>query len=258
MHAALRYHVHPELDDPVLVVAFAGWNDASEAATSAVQFINDSLIAVPLAEIDPEDFYDFTVARPHVTLEEGGHRRVVWPSTEFRYGHLGPVELVTALGTEPHMRWRQFCDCVASLASGIGAARVILLGSYLADVVYSRPVDVSGFASDPAALEALDVGPSGYEGPTGIVGVLAERLQEDGREMLSLWACLPHYLNTSPNPRGTLALIDRVGRYLGVRFEDGELRAQAEGFEKRVSEIVAEDPELSEYVKQLKRRDFEQ
>ena len=258
MHGALRYHVHPELDDPVLVLAFAGWNDASEAATGAVQFLNDTLKTVPLAELDPEDFYDFTVARPHVLVEDGGQRRIVWPSTEFRYGHLEPIELVTALGTEPHMRWRQFCDCVASLASSIGATRVVLLGAFLADVVYSRPVDVSGFASDASVLEGLGVAPSAYEGATGIIGVLAERLQEEGREMLSLWACLPHYLNASPNPRGTLALIDLVGRYLGVHFDDADLRNQCDEFEERVNEIVAADPELSEYVKQLKRRDFGQ
>lgn len=242
----------------MLVLAFAGWNDASEAATGAVQFVNDSLRAVPLAELDPEDFYDFTVTRPHITLEDGGQRRIVWPSTEFRYGHLDPIEFVTGLGTEPHMCWRKFSDCVASLASAIGATRVVLLGAHLADVVYSRPVDVSGFASDPAVLDELGVTPSVYEGPTGIIGVLSERLQEEGQEVLSLWAGLPHYLNTSPNPRGTLALIDRLGRYLGVRFDDAELRSQAVDFEKRVSEIVAADPELSDYVKQLKRRDFGQ
>jgi proteasome assembly chaperone (PAC2) family protein len=254
----LRYHVHPELDDPVLVLAFAGWNDASEAATGCVQFINDSLRAVPLAELDPEEFYDFTVARPHVTLDDSGDRRIVWPSTEFRYGHLDPIEFVTGLGTEPHMRWHQFCDCVSSLAAGIGASRVVLLGAYLADVVYSRPVEVSGFARDSDVLEQLDVAPSAYEGPTGIVGVLSERLQEEGRDVLSLWACLPHYLNASPNPRGTLALLDRLGGYLGIRFDDAELRSQSEEFENRVNEIVAGDPELSDYVKQLKRRDFGQ
>ena len=242
----------------MLVLAFAGWNDASEAATGAVQFVNDSLRAVPLAELDPEDFYDFTVTRPHITLEDGGQRRIVWPSTEFRYGHLDPIEFVTGLGTEPHMCWRKFSDCVASLASAIGATRVVLLGAHLADVVYSRPVDVSGFASDPAVLDELGVTPSVYEGPTGIIGVLSERLQEEGQEVLSLWAGLPHYLNTSPNPRGTLALIDRLGRYLGVRFDDDELRSEAVDFEKRVSEIVAAAPELSDYVKQLKRRDFGQ
>ena len=117
MQEALRFQVHPELDDPVLVLAFAGWNDASEAATGTVQFLNEAMLSAPLAEIDPEDFYDFTVARPHLSLEEGQGRRLVWPSTEFRYGQRDPVDFVTALGTEPHMRWSRFCDCVSLLAA---------------------------------------------------------------------------------------------------------------------------------------------
>jgi len=255
---SLRFQVHPDLDDPVLVLAFAGWNDASEAATGTVQFLNDTMLAAPLAEIDPEDFYDFTIARPHLSLEEGRGRRLVWPSTEFRYGQQEPVEFVTALGTEPHMRWSHFCDCVMRLADAIGAGRVVLLGSYLSDVVYSRPVDVSGFATDPAILDQLDVARSVYEGPTGIIGVLSECLQSEGRELLSMWAGLPHYLNTSPNPRGTLALLEKLSRYTGARFDDSELRVQAEDFEKQVNELVAADPELADYVKQLKRRDFGQ
>ena len=258
VQGALHYHVHPALDDPALIVAFAGWNDAIEAATGAVRFVNESLRAVPLAEIDPDDFYDFTVARPHVLLEQGAGRSIVWPSTEFRYGQLEATDVVTALGTEPHMHWRQFCDCVVELAEGIGAHRVILLGAHLADVVYSRPVDISGFASDPAVLEDLGVAPSSYEGATGIIGVLSDQLQRGGREVLSLWAGLPHYLNSTPSPRGTLALVDRVSRYLGVAFDDADLRVEAERFEKRANEVVAADPELSEYVKQLKRRDFGQ
>jgi len=255
---ALRFQVHPELDDPLLVLAFAGWNDASEAATGTVQFLNEEMLTAPLAEIDPEDFYDFTVARPHLSLEEGQGRRLVWPSTEFRYGQRDPVDFVTALGTEPHMRWSRFCDCVMLLADSIDAQRVVLLGSYLSDVVYSRPVDVSGFATDPAILDQLEVVRSVYEGPTGIIGVLSERLQNEGRELLSMWAGLPHYLNTSPNPRGTLALVEKLGRYVGVSFDDADLRVQAEEFEKQVNELVAADPELADYVKQLKRRDFGQ
>ena len=258
MTGALRFQVHPALDDPVLVLAFGGWSDASEAATSALGFLNDAMQSVALAELDPEDFYDFTVARPHVEQEEDGERRIVWPSTEFRFGHLAGVELVTGLGSEPHLRWRTFCDTVATLAEGVHAHRVVMLGAFLSDVVYSRPVEVTGFATDPAELERLGVGHSSYEGPTGILGVLGDRLARDGRDVLSLWACLPHYLNTTPNPRGALALVDKVSAYLGIRVDDAELRTEAEDFEKRVSEIVAADPELSEYVRQLKKRDFAQ
>jgi len=240
----------------VLLLAFSGWNDAGEAASIAAGFVNEALKAVPLADIDPEEFYDFTVCRPHVAFDEGETRRLVWPTTEFRYATQAHVELVIGIGTEPHLRWRHFADCVALLAEAVGAQRVVLLGAYLADVVYSRPVVVSGFASDPSRLETLGVERSSYEGPTGIIGVLAERLASEGREVLSLWACLPHYLNASPNPRGALALVEKCAAYLDLKLDDASLRGQVAEFEERISELVANDPELSEYVRQLKKRDF--
>ena len=242
----------------MLVLSFSGWNDAGEAASTALNFINDALRAVPLADIDPEEFYDFTVCRPHVALEDGFTRRVEWPSTEFRYGSHAHVDIVTGLGTEPHLRWRHFGDCVANLAEGVGAQRVVLLGAYLADVLYSRPVAVSGFATDPAELERLDVERSGYEGPTGIIGVIADRLQSEGRDVLSMWACLPHYLSASPNPRGAQALVDKLGTALGITFDTTSLRAEVTEFEAKISELVAGDPDLSEYVRQLKKREFAQ
>ena len=258
MQDALRFQVHPELDDPVLVLAFGGWNDASEAATGAVQFLNDDMGAAPLAEIDPEDFYDFTVARPHLSLEEGQGRRLVWPGTEFRYGQRDPVDFVTAMGTEPHMRWRGYCDCIAGLCAEFGLDQVVLLGAYLADVVYSRPVQVTGFATDSEALSRLGVTPSGYEGPTGIVGVLAERLEREGASVASLWAGLPHYIQAAPNSRGALALIQKLTAHLDIKVDDEPLRQSAAEFEQRVAQLVNDDTELAAYVRQLKRRGFAQ
>jgi len=255
----LRVHVEPVLRDPALIVAFEGWNDAGQAATSALRFIADAVRAVPLAEIDPEDFYDFTVRRPNVAIDRRRRRVIVWPANEFRFGSIDETrEVVTLCGVEPHLRWRSFVDCVVDLALALGIKRVVMLGAYLADVVYSRPVDVTGFASDPECLRQLGVEPSGYEGPTGILGVLAERLEGHDVEVLSLWAGLPHYINAAPNPRGALALLQLVSRYLDLPVDDEALRSGAAEFEQRISDLVASDPELSEYVRQLKRREFAQ
>jgi predicted ATP-grasp superfamily ATP-dependent carboligase len=131
-----------------------------------------------------------------------------------------------------------------------------MLGSYLADVVYSQPVQVTGFASRPETLEALGVSVSSYQGPTGIVGVLADRLEREGLDVISLWAALPHYINVRPNPRGALALVRKLVRCLDLKFDDQALSASALEFEERISRLVAGDPELRDYVKQLKRREF--
>ena len=256
---ALRLFVHPTLLDAPLLLAFQGWNDAGESATTALRYVERHAGAVPLAEIDCEEFFDFTVERPLVGFGEGRARRIEWPHTLFRYGSMDPDrEIVLGFGPEPHLRWRRYCDQVLELIGRLAVRRVVLLGAYLADVLYSRPVVVTGFASDAQLLEASTVGASRYEGPTGIVGVLGDRLRADGIEFASLWAAIPHYIAASPNPRGALALLERVGALIGLRLDLEPLRAEAARFEEKVSALVAADPDLGEYVRQLKRRDFAQ
>ena len=252
-------HVQPILGEPVLMMAFEGWNDACESASSAIRFVDAHLRGVPLAEIDPDDYYDFTVRRPQVQYTQGHSGSIEWPRNDFRYGVTEEgVELITGLSIEPHMRWRSYCESVVELAVDMGVQRCLLLGAYLADVVYSQPVAVSGFASDATLLERFDVDPTTYEGPTGIVGVLANALREEGVEVLSLWAGLPHYISATPNPRGALALLRKVSQYLDVPFDLEKLKAEALRFEEEISKVVSSDEELSDYVKELKRREFAQ
>ena len=258
--------VEPALKGSTAIFAFEGWDDAGESATTALDFVNDTLKAVPLAELDSEIFYDFPVTRPEVALDPDGRREIRWPSNLFRYGTLtGSVtdrannnELVTCIGAEPHLRWRCFCDCVSDVVKAVGVERVVLLGSYLADIVYSQPVLVTGVASDSTILERIGVKQSDYQGPTGILGVLADRFDSDGIDVVSMWAGLPHYINACPNPRGALALVQALGDCLGLHFDLDPLDHAAAEFEERISKLVSRDPELRDYVKQLKRRDFAQ
>jgi len=256
---ALRLFVRPTLREAPLLLAFEGWNDAGEAASMALRYVADHLGSAPLAEIDCEEFFDFTVARPQVAIGEDGARRIDWPHTVFRYGSMDPRrELLLGWGPEPHLRWRRYGEQLLSLLARLGVSRVVLLGAYLADVVYSRPVVVTGSATDDARLEEHAIGASRYEGPTGIVGVLGEELRRAGIEFVSLWAGLPHYIGEAPNPRGALALLERLGPMIGLRVDLEPLRAEAARFEEDVSAMVASDPELGEYVRQLKRRGFVQ
>lgn len=255
----LTFHVEPTLENASLVAAFEGWNDAGEAATSAAQYLDSAIGSVPLAEIDGEEFLDLTVRRPLVHFGEDGRREFEWPATRFRYGsHDTSREIVVVEGIEPHLQWRRYCDLFAEVVGRLSIRRVVLLGAYVADVVYSLPVGVTGFASDDSLLEEIGVTPSAYEGPTGIVGVLAERLRRDGVQVLSLWAGLPHYISATPNPRGALALIQKLIEATGIVIDTGPLAREAAAFEEKISALVASDPELTEYVRQLKKREFAQ
>lgn len=259
MTDALTLHVDPRLGDATLVAAFEGWNDAGESATSAARYVEDAFRCVPLADIDGEAFLDLTVRRPRVRRERDGRRVIDWPRTRFRYGSTDARrELVVARGAEPHLRWREYCDLFAGVVARLGIRRVVLLGAYVADVVYSRPVGVTGFATDDKLLEEIGVPPSQYEGPTGIVGVLGERLREEAVQVVSLWAGLPHYITATPNPRGALALVHKTAACLGIAVDLEPLQRDAAAFEERISALVSADPDLTEYVRQLKRREFAQ
>lgn len=259
MRDPLEFQVRPVLREAALLLAFEGWNDAGEAASAAVRFVERSIRAVPLAQIDCEEFLDFTVARPLVRLAKGESREIEWPHTRFAYGSLDlSRELVVGCGREPHLRWRAYAEACVRLVRTLELRRVVLLGAYLADVLYSRPVGVTGFASRPELLEALGVTRSSYQGPTGIVGVLGEHFRREGLEVVSLWAALPHYISAAPNPRGALALVHKVMPLLDLKLDTEGLEREAAGFEEKISAIVAADPELGEYVRQLKKREFAQ
>lgn len=254
----LRFHNRPALRRPALILAFSGWNDAGQSATSAVRFLSEQLGATRFASIDPEEFYDFTVSRPQVRLIEGAQRALHWITVDFRAAVVGATsrDHIFAWGPEPHLKWKTFTDAVLQLVRECGVELVVTLGGYLAEVLYTRPVPVTGFASDAELLRRIEVGATRYEGPTGIVGVLADACRTAGVASVSLWAALPHYIAAVPNPRGALALLLGVTELLALPADLTPLQKEAAEFEQRVDEAVAGDAQLSTYIRELKKREF--
>jgi len=254
----LRLEKSPTLRRPVVVMAFTGWNDAGEAASAAVRYLVRQLSAGRFAHIDPEEFFDFTVQRPQVRLAEGTHRELKWTENEFYAALLPGTErdLVLGVGPEPHLRWKTFSRAVVDFAQRCGAEMIVTLGGFLAEVLYSRPVQITGFAADPELMKNLGIASSRYEGPTGIVGVIADTCRERQFPSASLWAALPHYIAASPNPRGSLALLMRLSALLNLHTDLTEMEQAAAEFEVKVNEAVAQDPQLSAYVRELKKREF--
>ena len=229
----LILHSHPALRRPIIVLAFSGWSDAGQSATTAVRFLAEQFGATKLASIEPEEFFDFTVVRPQVRLVEGTQRSIEWPTVEFRAAAVSatPHDYIFAWGPEPHLKWKTFCAALLSLAQRMRAELIVTLGGYLADVLYSRPVPVTGFATDAERLRRIDVSGTRYEGPTGIVGVLGDACRNAGLQHVSLWAALPHYIAAMPNPRGSLALLLRLTELLELPVDLTALKDAAANFE---------------------------
>ncbi|HVM28732.1 MAG TPA: PAC2 family protein [Mycobacteriales bacterium] len=248
------------LRSPVLVAAFQGWNDAGDAASGALQHLHTAWEAVPVAEIDPDDYFDFQEHRPTVALVDGTTRRISWPANRFSVCSPPGVErdVVLLQGCEPNLRWRAFCAEVLAVADELGVSMVVTLGALLADSPHTRPVPVSGTASDPATAAALGLEPSRYEGPTGIVGVLGDAAVRSGLPSASFWAAVPHYVSQAPCPKAVVALLRRVEDLLDAPVPLGELPEQARDWERRVDELAAEDTEVAEYIAALEEREPEE
>ncbi|MFF0187298.1 PAC2 family protein [Streptomyces sp. NPDC005244] len=243
----------PELIDPVMVAAFEGWNDAGDAASAAVAHLDKEWKGEVFAALDAEDYYDFQVNRPTVWLD-GGVRKITWPTTRLsvvRVGGAKPRDLVLVRGIEPSMRWRSFCNELLGFAHELGVELVVIMGALLGDTPHTRPVPVSGVTSDADLARTMDLEETKYEGPTGIVGILQEACTHAGVPAVSLWAAVPHYVSQPPNPKATLALLNRLEDLIDLRIPLGELPEDARAWQLGVDQLAAEDSEVAEYVQTL-------
>ena len=262
----VEIHKIPALRNPVMLIAFSGWNDAAEAATGAASHIlgawtdaehavNDQVGVVPelIADIDPEEFYDFQVNRPIVDIDESQIRSLTWPGTQI-FGLATPnfdFDFIIVRGVEPSMKWKTFTHDLLDLADDLEVQAIITLGSMLADAPHSRPITVTGSGAHPELAKRLGVEVSRYEGPTGILGVIADACLRRGLDAVSLWAAIPHYASNSPSPKATLALINALEDFLEISLPQGDLHADSLEWESEVDELAREDSDVAEYVKAL-------
>ena len=259
----LTIHAQPEgLRRPILILAFGGWNDAAESATTAVRYLGTSFHAEKFAEIDPEEFYHFGLSRPYVRFKPGSEteREITWPATEFSITQVAELarDVIVGVAVEPHLRWKTYCSLVLDLARRCEVTLVLTLGALLAEVPHTRPVRLSGSASDPELATLLGVRPTKYEGPTGIVGVLNTICRGQGFATASLWANVPHYISGIENPKATLALVRRVAPLLGTTIDVGDLEEAGKQFDVNLKEIVAQNAKIAAYIKKLESRDVEE
>ncbi|QWF20003.1 PAC2 family protein [Nocardioides sp. LMS-CY] len=243
----------PDLVDPIVIAAFEGWNDAADAASSTVDHLMKVWGARVAGAIDPEDFYDFQVNRPLVGVDENGHRRITWPTTQIAIASPPTLDrdVILVRGIEPNMRWRQFSAELLAACDELGAQLVVSLGALLADTPHTRPIPVTGTASEPELMDRLKLEESSYEGPTGIVGVFQDACGRLDMPSVSYWAAVPHYVAQPPCPKATLALLGQLEDLLEASIPLGELPEDARAWERGVDELAQEDEDVADYVRSL-------
>jgi hypothetical protein len=246
------------LSGRILLVAFEGWNDATEAASGALKAIAEQIEAQTLEAVDPEDYYDFQFSRPMIETDPDGNRILSWPGAELLQASPEKIaenpnldRLYVLLGAEPSRRWLSFSAEILEMIQDREIDAVIMLGAMLADAPHTRPMQIFKSSPNKAILERFELEPSSYEGPVGIVSTLGIALEEAGIATIALWAAVPHYVHTSPSPKATLALVAELERLLGVNFSHGDLADQAFAWERGIDEIAENDEEMSGYIEQL-------
>jgi proteasome assembly chaperone (PAC2) family protein len=256
----MEIHQIPLLREPIMIMAFSGWNDAAEAASGAVEHLlsgwrdkNDDVLPELIANVESEDFYDFQVNRPVVSIDESEIRSITWPSTQV-FGMVIPSmkrDLVIVTGVEPSMKWKSFTSDLLDLADDLEVSLIVSLGSLLADTPHTRPISVTGTGAHPSIANRLGVSVSKYEGPTGILGIIQDGCMRRGIDAMSLWAAVPHYASNAPSPKATLALINTLEEFLDIKIPLSDLPEKADAWEGEVNDLAAEDSEIADYVKAL-------
>ena len=256
----MEIHQIPLLREPIMIVAFSGWNDAAEAASGAIEHLlsgwrdkNDDVIPELIAEVESEDYYDFQVNRPVVSIDESEIRSITWPTTQV-FGMAIPSmnrDLVIVTGVEPSMKWKSFTSDLLDLADDLEVSLIVSLGSLLADTPHTRPISVTGTGAHPSIANRLGVSVSKYEGPTGILGIIQDGCMRRGIDAISLWAAVPHYASNAPSPKASLALINTLEEFLDINIPLSDLPDRADGWEREVNDLAADDSEIADYVKAL-------
>lgn len=270
----VRVSETPTTERATLIAAFNGWNDAADAATWAIKFLINQWDATSFAELDGEEFFDFTQSRPTIRVNRGMLRRVTWPANRFYIAHPpGPTaasqdeaedeaeaarrDVILLLGDEPHFRWRTFTREVIDVAKMCHVEDIIVLGALVAEVPHTAPVQIGGAATTEEFLKALQshgIDRTRYTGPTGIVAILQDAARSQGIPSLSLWGSAPHYVSATPNLPVSEALLRKLDLLKGFDLQLKELSRAAQRFTQRVSSLVAEDPTASAYVHDLEER----
>lgn len=274
----------------VLIAAFEGWNDAGEAASTAVKSLIHDFKAPLSLELDHEEYYDYQFIRPHLELNDHDERVIRWPGVSFydlspelfidRLGEdaesqsdpesvLGATSdetedfpplvqhlesgVVLAYGPEPSRSWRRFSEQLLDIAAELEIETIIFLGALLADSPHTRPISIFTTSENAGIREELGLLKSSYEGPIGITSVLSAMAEAQGFTTLTLWASVPHYAPASPAPTASLALIQKIRDLTGLPVDQQQLSRDSTAWLHSLDSLIAEDEDLASYIQQLEK-----
>lgn len=234
-----------------LVVAFEGWNDAGEAASNAARALRDQLELVPIADLEPEDYFDYQFNRPTTSIDEEGNRVLEWPGATLYGPADGGAGIHVLLGTEPSRGWKTFSGELVDAFLAADITGIVFVGAMLADVPHTRPISVFASSESTELRDRFELERSSYEGPVGILSVLGDSAEKAGIPSLTIWASVPHYVHNAPSPKATLALIERLEEFVDIDIARGGLAEESAAWEDGINALAGDDEDMAAYISQL-------
>lgn len=256
----VRIRKRPKLKDARMVLGFSGWMDGGEVSIGTIEYLVSKLGARKLADIDPQEFYIYSfpgsmeissLFRPHAKIEDGLITGYQGPTNTFfcRPEH----NLVLFEGKEPHFHWKEYAECILSVASELNVAMMLFVGSVAGIVPHTKGPRIFCSVSDVDLMpfvEEYDLTPSNYEGPASFVTYLTRLSTERGLQMASLVAEIPAYVQ-GRNFKCIEAAARKLAAILDLPLDLEDLRAMSAEFVRRMNEAVQERPELAELIRKM-------
>lgn len=235
---------------PAVVAAFDGWIDAAGASTAAAELIAGD--GESLVTFESDLLYDYRSRRPVLDIVDGTLTELAWPDLTIERARIGARDLLVLSGPEPDFRWRELGRDLLEAVLRLGAVEWVSIGAIPAAVPHTRPVPILATASKAGLLhEDEQQGPAGLlRVPSAALSAIEMTISSGGIPTVGFYAQVPHYVGGS-YAAATIALLEHVGRHLGVDLPLGPLPEEAMAQRQRLDAAVAADEDSRSYVARL-------
>jgi proteasome assembly chaperone (PAC2) family protein len=243
------------LREPYMVMGISGWPNAGEVSVMCSRYLMEKLSAKKFAELEGKWFYDMSLSRPFVSIEDGLLKGYAAPYNEFYYAVDGKHgrDLVFSIGNEPNLDWEGYVDLVLGLARDAGVVKIFIFGGVLDQLSHNAAPVISGVVNRPELLPDLrrhGIVPSNYSGPSSIHGLILEEARKRNIPAMSLWGHVPSYF-PGPNPKVSYALLTKFVEITGIEVDLEDMRRRGEAFEESVKEFLERSESLGDFLKSL-------
>jgi len=258
MNEEIKIEEKIKLHNAIMIIGLSGWVNAGEVSTFVIKHLTDKLEAKKFGEISHENFHDYIVQRPLVSIEQGVIQSYISPRSDLFYWRNGEKksDLLLLLGPEPHLNWSGYAESVLKLAEELGVKKIYTMGSFLADISHEIETPITGGVNNKklaAELKKVGVELTNYRGPTSVYSEILWRGRAKKMNVVSLWCAVPMYVR-GLYPEAVYSLLRKVMQLTGLKFDLKDLKEKAGSFKEQLEKETMGQPQLRDSVGNMRTR----